>query len=267
MSNKVARVDQKSLVQKLGEKFTITSDDLDATLQATAFKLPKKDGKDQKITPQQMIALLVVADQYGLNPFTREIYAFPDKGGGVVPVIGVDGWSRIINEHPQFDGLDFALDEEGCTCKIYRKDRKHAVSVTEYFSECKRNTIPWGTHPKRMIRHKALVQCARLAFGLVGVFDPDEAERIAEKDITAEVVVEPPIELDVKELPAGTIPVEVPVRVDPTSLEGRIAACSTLEEVLSLESEVDAIEDKDEHTKLMAAGKLRYKELKAAATK
>jgi hypothetical protein len=30
-----------------------------------------------------------------------------------------------------------------------------------------------------MLRHKALVQCARLAFGLVGVYDPDEAERIA----------------------------------------------------------------------------------------
>jgi phage recombination protein Bet len=247
-------------------------------LQATAFKLP--EGK--KITPQQMISLLVVAEQYGLNPFTREIYAFPDKGGGVVPVIGVDGWSRIINEHPQFDGLDFTLDEEGCTCKIYRKDRKHPIQVTEYFSECQRQTSPWKSHPKRMIRHKALVQCARLAFGLVGVFDPDEAERIAERDITEEVEVEQPRELaEVKTLETrpkageksakqlieekGGIPLDITDTTIP--VEERIEACRTLEEVLSLETEVDGIEDKERHASVMTLGKLKYKALKTAATK
>jgi hypothetical protein len=29
-----------------------------------------------------------------------------------------------------------------------------------------------------MLRHKALVQCARLCFGLSGIYDPDEAQRI-----------------------------------------------------------------------------------------
>jgi hypothetical protein len=51
-----------------------------------------------------MMALLIVADQYGLNPWTKEIYAFPDKSNGIVPVVGVDGWARIINTHEQFDG-------------------------------------------------------------------------------------------------------------------------------------------------------------------
>ncbi|WP_414650481.1 recombinase RecT, partial [Escherichia coli] len=49
----------------------------------------------------QFIALLIVANQYGLNPWTKEIYAFPDKQNGIVPVVGVDGWSRIINENQQ----------------------------------------------------------------------------------------------------------------------------------------------------------------------
>jgi hypothetical protein len=31
-----------------------------------------------------------------------------------------------------------------------------------------------------MLRHKATIQCARIAFSLAGIFDPDEAERIAE---------------------------------------------------------------------------------------
>jgi len=73
-------------------------------LKDTAFK-------SGNVTDAQMTALMVVADQYGLNPFTKEIYAFPDKGG-IVPVVGVDGWSRIINEHPQFDGLEFEQDDE-----------------------------------------------------------------------------------------------------------------------------------------------------------
>jgi hypothetical protein len=46
--------------------------------------------------------------------------------------------------------------------------------------ECKRDVGPWKTHPKRMLRHKALIQCARLAFGFVGIYDQDEAERIIE---------------------------------------------------------------------------------------
>lgn len=142
------------------------------TLKATAFK--------GQVSDAQMTALMVVANQYGLNPWTKEIYAFPDRNNGIVPVVGVDGWSRIINEHQQFDGLEFVQDDESCTCVIYRKDRSHPVRVTEYMSECNRKTGPWQSHPKRMLRHKALIQAARLAFGYTGIFDQDEAERIVE---------------------------------------------------------------------------------------
>jgi hypothetical protein len=31
-----------------------------------------------------------------------------------------------------------------------------------------------------MLRHKSLIQCARIAFGFVGIYDQDEAERIIE---------------------------------------------------------------------------------------
>lgn len=153
------------------------------TLKATAFK--------GQVSDAQMTALMVVANQYGLNPWTKEIYAFPDKNNGIVPVVGVDGWSRIINEHPQFDGLDFEQDEESCTCIIYRKDRNHPIKVTEWMSECKRNAGPWLSHPKRMLRHKALIQCARLAFGYGGIYDQDEAERIVEVDVTNGEIVKP----------------------------------------------------------------------------
>lgn len=143
------------------------------TLKATAFK--------GQVSDAQMTALMVVANQYGLNPWTKEIYAFPDKNNGIVPVVGVDGWARIINSHPQFDGMDFEQDDQACTCIVYRKDRSHPIKVTEFMAECKRPGIgPWSSHPKRMLRHKAMIQCARIAFGYGGIYDQDEAERIVE---------------------------------------------------------------------------------------
>lgn len=149
------------------------------TLKATAFK--------GQVSDAQMTALLIVANQYGLNPWTKEIYAFPDKNNGIVPVVGVDGWSRIMNGHPQFDGMEFDQDDASCTCRIFRKDRSRPVAVTEYMTECKRpNVGPWSSHPKRMLRHKAMIQCARLAFGFGGIYDQDEAERITEVDVTSQ---------------------------------------------------------------------------------
>lgn len=164
-----------TLTGNLAKQFNMgDGSELASTLKQTCFK------GDTQVTDAQMTALLVVAQQYGLNPFTKEIFAFPDKGG-IVPVVGVDGWARIINSHTQFDGMDFEQNEDSCTCIIYRKDRAHPTRVTEYMVECKRpNVKPWQTHPYRMLRHKAMIQAARLAFGFVGIYDTDEAERIVE---------------------------------------------------------------------------------------
>jgi phage recombination protein Bet len=165
---------------KLATGLGISGDpqELVATLKATAFKGPATDS--------QLAALLFVASQYGLNPWVKELYAFPDRQNGIVPVVGVDGWSRIINNHPQFDGMDFEQDEESCTCIVYRKDRGHPIRVTEWMAECRRDGVgPWKSHPRRMLRHKAMIQCARLAFGYTGIFDQDEAERIQESTAPA----------------------------------------------------------------------------------
>jgi len=180
MSN-VAVLKQTSLSARMAERYGVDPEQMMVTLKATAFK--------GQVSNEQMQALLIVADQYGLNPWTKEIYAFPDRNNGIVPVVGVDGWSRIINEHQQFDGLEFDQDDESCTCIIYRKDRKHPIKVTEWMAECKRDGVgPWKSHPRRMLRHKALIQCARLAFGYTGIYDEDEAQRITEaqqeRDIT-----------------------------------------------------------------------------------
>lgn len=193
---------RNNLAHKFAERFSIDESKVMDILKATAFK--QRDGQPPA-TDEQMTALMIVADQYGLNPFTKEIYAYPDKQNGIVPVVGVDGWSRIMNEHPQLDGIEFNYSPEtvkhkGKDCHVWieavitRKDRSKPIVVREYFDEVVRNvnfTTPWDSHPKRMHRHKTLIQSGRVAFGFAGIYDEDEAQRIIEKDVTAEATVLP----------------------------------------------------------------------------
>ena len=190
-----------TLTINLAKQFNMgDGSELQDTLKQTCFK------GTTAVTDAQMTALLIVAQQYGLNPFTRELYAFPDKGG-IVPVVGVDGWSRIINSNEKFDGMEFEQTPDSCTCTIFRKDRAHPTRVTEWMAECKRPGVkPWESHPYRMLRHKAMIQCARLAFGFVGIFDADEAERILESSGQQPMKAIDPAtgEIKPKELPTYT---------------------------------------------------------------
>lgn len=132
-------------------------------------------------TNEQLAAFVAVAHQYRLNPFLKEIYAFPAKGGGVIPIVSIDGWLKIINRHQQLEWISTqdTQDEHGkpyaCTATIQRKDRPSPTVVTEYLAECKRNTDPWNQMPSRMLRHRAIIQCARVAFGFSGIQEEDEA--------------------------------------------------------------------------------------------
>lgn len=197
----VSQAQPPSLLAKIAARYSVDAGKLMTTLKATAFKV-----KDGEVTNEQMMALLIVADQYHLNPITRELFAFPDKGG-IVPVVSVDGWARIINTHEALDGIEFVDGPENdqgvpewIECVIYRKDRGHPTRLRERFREVKRDTQPWKSHPSRMLRHKALIQCARIAFGFAGIYDQDEAERIVERNITAdaEVVERQPLRAQVQ---------------------------------------------------------------------
>jgi phage recombination protein Bet len=160
---------------------------------AAFYRTIQKTIMPANATEEQTAALLMVAQQYDLNPLLKQIYAFPSKGGGITPIISVDGWCELINRQPAFDGMEFedAFDPDGrvyaITCRMFRKDRSRPTVVTEYLDECFRNTDPWKTSPKRMLRHRAMIQAARLTFGLSGAFD--EGHQL--DDAPVEVNMEP----------------------------------------------------------------------------
>lgn len=171
---------QGSLIERIARRYHIDPGMFYQTLKATI-------GGD-KLSDAQMAAFLMVAEKYDLNPFTKEIYGAPDKTGGILPIVSVDGWATIVNRDQRFDGVEFEYDfSEGnseiasVTCRIFRKDLAHPVEVTEFLDECYRNTPAWKWK-RRMLRHKAFIQAARIAFGLCGIYDPDEAERILEAE-------------------------------------------------------------------------------------
>lgn len=165
-----------SALANMANRLNISQQQLMATLKATVFK---------GASDNEFAALIVVADAYKLNPLLKEIYAFPVKGGGIAPMVSIDGWIKITNDHPQFDGIEFKdmADDKGklyaIEATIYRKDRNRPVQIIEYLEECKRNTDPWNKSPARMLRHRALMQCARYAFGFSGIGAEDDGEMYA----------------------------------------------------------------------------------------
>ena len=137
-------------------------------------------------TQADLERLLLTAKQHSLNPLNREIFML-SSGSETTPliVVGVDGWSKIMNSHPQFAGMQFQESAESSggipswmECEIYRHDRVVPLKVREYFEEARSDHMAWITHPRRMLRHKCMVQCARIAFGLSGIYEPDEASKI-----------------------------------------------------------------------------------------
>lgn len=174
-----APASKPSALKLMAARLQVEPEKLLATLKATVFA---------KASDEEVMALTVVANEYDLNPFLKEIYAFPAKGGGIVPIVSVDGWNKMLIRQPDFDGIKFMFEnaEDGkpvsCTATIYVKNRTHPVEITEYFDECKRNTEPWNNMPRRMLRNRTLCQASRVAFGFSGVHNDDEAASII--DIT-----------------------------------------------------------------------------------
>ena len=172
-----------------------------------------EDSRAGKWFRHDLHRLLLAAERLGLDPLGGEIYAVPVGPGAVGPallVLGVDGWCRVLNAHPAYEGVEFREGPElpgqppraeagapgGCLpawveCTLHRRDRRVSTSVREYMAETRTDSPAWQSHPRRMLRHKALVQCARVAFGLAGLYDPDEALRVQHAQGTA-VAIETP---------------------------------------------------------------------------
>jgi hypothetical protein len=129
--------------------------------------------KDAIVPEEVLILILRVAKRYQLNPLVGQIDWEQNLDGSYEVYIPIDGWIAMIHREPSFKGLTFSQateTEEGIPnwmeCSIYRTDLIQPMTVREYYAELKTDHPIWMQMPRRMLRHKTLQQCARLAFGI-----------------------------------------------------------------------------------------------------
>jgi phage recombination protein Bet len=182
---------QQTLIGTMAEKYGVDASSFYNTITSTIFTAGKakqgsepKPGRGLPPTKEQVMTFLVVANQYDLNPFLKEIYPFIDGEGNLKIIVGIDGWIKVALRHKNYSGHEFQdhTDAEGklyaVTCSIYRNDRDRAIKMVEYMVECKRESEPWKQWPHRMLHHKAFIQTARYALGMGDLVDEDELDRI-----------------------------------------------------------------------------------------
>lgn len=151
---------QKS-IEQTAQVLNIDVDDLQLWLE-----------QHQGITPFTQIQLLRLAQKHGLDPLSDELGLMETKEG-LLPFITIDGWAKLINQHPQFVGMSLREPQdmthqlpEWMECTIYRNDHILPIVVKEYLEEVMTNHPSWQQMPRRMLRHRVIQQCARLAFGI-----------------------------------------------------------------------------------------------------
>lgn len=280
MSNNVATLPKqnptKSPFAVMASRLSIDEEDTRKLMMNT---LMKAKGSNQEVSNEELVTFLSIANEYRLNPLTKEIYAFNNRGA-IQPIVSIDGWLKIINEHHQFDGMEFtdSLDSNGnlasVTCRIYRKDRQRPTEVTEYLNECRGTSEPWKKWPARMLRHKATIQAARYAFGLSGIIDEDEAERYKqttierERDITPQQTSSSSLNQRINSpkqdptMPSFDEPDEADQQGAIDELLKHLGACTTPEELAEWKTAASAWEQgTPQHSELVSAYKTHVKTL------
>ena len=187
-----AKAQTQGLIARLAGKFGVEPNRLLKCLTTQVFK--QADGRQP--TNEELMVLLLVCENFGLNPFNREIYAFRGKSGDIVPVVSLDGWAKIVRSQKDFNGVSFRFSETtvkvaGCSqelpefveCAMRLKGVDDPIVIQEFMIECFNDKSPvWRKWPRRMLRTRAFIQCARLVFSLTGLYD--EGEEFAE-DVSA----------------------------------------------------------------------------------
>lgn len=138
-------------------------------------------------------AFKFMCQKTGTDPRQGEIYPQFD-GYRFVPTLTSDGWLRVANQHPEFDGMSIDYSDKEVSIEIgeavvigaeyvevtvHRKDRTHQSSVREYLRETfNPNNLTHFTHPNRNTRHKAIAQAVKIAFGISGAYVQGEADEL-----------------------------------------------------------------------------------------
>ncbi len=123
-----------------------------------------------EVPAKTILTLLRSMQSLHLDPLCEEIGFTQYEDGQWQVFITIEGCAKLLNQHTQFNGLVFTQADtliegvpEWIECSIYRKDREVPTTVREYLTEVRGENPIWQKMPRRMLRHRALQQCVRLA--------------------------------------------------------------------------------------------------------
>jgi hypothetical protein len=159
-------------IERTSKQLNIDADDLQLWLD-----------QHMGLTPYTQVQLLRMAAKYQLDPLSDEIGLMETIDGHQV-FIAIDGWIKLINEHEHYAGMSLREPTtvshevpEWMECTIYRNDRILPIVIKEYLEEVMTDHPSWQKMPRRMLRHRVIQQCARVAFG-ISVSDALENKKI-----------------------------------------------------------------------------------------
>ena len=114
--------------------------------------------------------MLRTVQHWHLDPLNEEIRFTQYEDGNWKVFISIDGCSKLLNENSQFNCPVFnqsvALIEglpEWMECSNYRRYRIMPITVRKYFIEVRNTNELWQKMLRRILRHRALQECVRLA--------------------------------------------------------------------------------------------------------
>ena len=155
-------------------------------------------------TDAQLKIFIEVCKATGLNPFLKEIWFVPNVG----VMAGRDGYLRIANDHPMFDGMSTTVERDSdgipikATCSVWRKDRAHPITCEAFYNEYKKNSQVWTTYKSAMISKVAEVLALKRSFSINGIVTEEE---IGEQKLQAQDAQQDVAQRKIKELSAAQI--------------------------------------------------------------
>lgn len=150
---------------------------------------------DEKVTDKEVFMFMKLCQAQKLNPFVREAYLIKYGSSPANMVTGKETFLKRAEASKDFDGYEITdegkVPEYSVTCKVYRKNLTHPITVTVDYKEYVGTNIKgeinrmWKNKPKTMLRKVALMQALREAFpiALGGLYEETELDQRAEAKI------------------------------------------------------------------------------------
>lgn len=179
-------------ISKLAQSMGMSEDDFVSCLNQKAQKM---------LNMGELVGICGICLKYQINPLVDgELHIMVNqRNGAVTPILGVNGFHRIMSSDPRFRKITFEYSQDYINLGVIKVNgievpkwcpmwirgnlttvidgKEYTSSRTEFFSDCVKNSNGWQQSPARMLHHRCMAQLVR---SVLGVPLSDEGSPITE---------------------------------------------------------------------------------------